>query len=148
MPAIVAQKIINLTQGQDKPQVTILGVTYKPNVDDMRESPILTLISHLKTTNIQVIAQDPFAKGYQGDPYQAAAGSDLLVLGVDHNIYRDLDLKRLAQAMRTACLLYTSSTPFQFYRKLLPAFPQLKCFSLLPFFQKYAPALFSASSLL
>ena len=107
MPTIVAQKIINLTQGQDKPQVTILGVTYKPNVDDMRESPILTLISHLKTTNIQVIAQDPFAKGYQGDPYQAAAGSDLLVLGVDHNIYRDLDLKRLAQAMRTAKLLDT-----------------------------------------
>lgn len=101
------KKIINLTQGQDKPQVTILGVTYKPNVDDMRESPILTLISHLKTTNIQVIAQDPFAKGYQGDPYQAAAGSDLLVLGVDHNIYRDLDLKRLAQAMRTAKLLDT-----------------------------------------
>ena len=107
LPTIVAQKIINLTQGQDKPQVTILGVTYKPNVDDMRESPILTLISHLKTTNIQVIAQDPFAKGYQGDPYQAAAGSDLLVLGVDHNIYRDLDLKRLAQAMRTAKLLDT-----------------------------------------
>ena len=90
MPEIVAQKIIDMVQDKDKPQVTILGVTYKPNVDDTRESPILTLISQLAKTNIQVLAQDPFAANYQGDIYQAATGSDLVVLGV--------------------CLLYTSVT--------------------------------------
>lgn len=107
MPEIVAQKIIDMVQDKDKPQVTILGVTYKPNVDDTRESPILTLISQLAKTNIQVLAQDPFAANYQGDIYQAATGSDLVVLGVDHNCYRELDLARLAQVMRTPKLLDT-----------------------------------------
>ena len=107
MPAIVAQKIIDMVKDKDKPQVTILGVTYKPNVDDTRESPILTLIAQLANTNIQVLAQDPFSANYQGDIYQSATGSDLIVLGVDHNCYRELDLTRLAQAMRTPKLLDT-----------------------------------------
>ena len=107
MPSLVAQKIIRLTQDQDKPQVAILGVTYKPNVDDMRESPILTLIDLLERAGIAVAAQDPFAKGYEGDPCLAASGSDLLVLGVNHDCYRDLDLPRIAQAMRTPQLLDT-----------------------------------------
>ena len=107
MPEIVAQKIIDIVQDKDKPQVTILGVTYKPNVDDTRESPILTLISKLANTNIQVLVQDPFAANYQGDIYQTATGSDLIVLGVDHNCYRELDFARLAQVMRTPKLLDT-----------------------------------------
>lgn len=107
MPSLVAQKIIDMVKDKDKPQVTILGVTYKPNVDDMRESPILTLIDLLERAGITVAAQDPFAKGYEGDPCLAASGSDLLVLGVNHDCYRDLDLPRIAQVMRTPQLLDT-----------------------------------------
>ena len=107
MPEVVAGKILDLVKQQAAPRVTILGVTYKPNVDDMRESPILAILAQLKSTNIEVIAQDPFATGYQGDLYQAAAGSDLVVLGVNHDQYRQIDLSRLAKVMRTPRLLDT-----------------------------------------
>ncbi len=107
MPAYVAQKIAAISAADSIKSITILGVTYKPNVDDIRESPLIELLHLLKEQGYHVCAVDPFATDYQGDPYAAAKDSDLLVLGVHHNSYRDLDLARLAGAMRKANLLDT-----------------------------------------
>lgn len=107
MPHFVAQKIASLTQGRAKAKIAVLGVTYKPDVDDIRESPVLKLIGLLRGQGYQVAAADPHALGFERDSYAAAAGADLLLLGVHHRQYRELDLPRLAQTMRQPLLLDT-----------------------------------------
>ena len=67
----------------------------------MRESPILTLISHLKQL-ISGHCSGSFAKGFRAILIKQLPGAILLVLGVDHNIYRDLTSSAWLQAMRTA----------------------------------------------
>lgn len=107
MPGYVASLIGRIVADTCSPKITVLGVTYKPDVDDTRESPILKLISLLEKRRYAVQAHDPFATNYQGDVYEAAAQSDLLVLGVNHKQYRALDLPRLAKLMRRPRLLDT-----------------------------------------
>ena len=60
MPSHVASEILDILNGIQDPVVTILGVTYKPNVDDTRESPVLHLIDILKQQKINVRAFDPY----------------------------------------------------------------------------------------
>jgi UDP-N-acetyl-D-mannosaminuronic acid dehydrogenase len=107
MPHYVAEKIADLTKGTENARIAILGVTYKPDVDDTRESPILELLELLRQRGCQVAATDPFAAGFSRDSYAAAKDADLLLLGVHHRQYRELDLPRLAQAMRQPLLLDT-----------------------------------------
>ncbi len=103
MPDHVASEIIEILGDTKSPKVAILGVTYKPDVDDMRESPILHLIEILKKKGIQVSAYDPFVKGSEGienDLQKAAEASDLLVLGVHHSEFKNLPFAELGKVMR------------------------------------------------
>ncbi|MDD2215823.1 MAG: nucleotide sugar dehydrogenase [Eubacteriales bacterium] len=102
MPFHVASRILNILTGIPNPQVTILGVTYKPNVDDMRESPILHLIEILKKEGISVNAFDPYVKNNEGisnDLQEAVTGSDLLILGVHHDQFKNLPFAELGKLM-------------------------------------------------
>lgn len=110
MPAYVADRSMEILRGIEKPKVTILGVTYKPDVDDMRESPILYLIDELKSRGVTVAVQDPFAHGRNGvlaDLDEAVKGADLIILGVNHKFYKDLDFAALAKLVRTKNFLDT-----------------------------------------
>ncbi len=89
--------------------VAVLGVTFKPNTDDMREAPSLTILPSLRGMGARVVAVDP--QGHRegphllpgvewaDDPYEAARGAHLLVVLTEWNQFRALDLKRLAAAM-------------------------------------------------
>ncbi len=107
MPLHVADKIESIVARKDakaetgSAKICVLGVTYKPDSDDIRESPVLALIDLLKERGYEVVYQDPFACARDdlnalGDVLQAADGAEIIVLGVDHDAYRDLDLKLLA----------------------------------------------------
>ena len=103
MPEYVATEILEILGQTAAPKVTILGVTYKPDVDDMRESPILHLIELLKKKGVSVSAYDPFVKGQDGvenDLEKAAAASDLLVLGVHHSEFKNLPFATIGKVMR------------------------------------------------
>lgn len=103
MPAFVADRIAAILEGIDNPKVTILGVTYKPDVDDMRESPILYLEQILRDRGYTVAAYDPFVTGKPGvtnDLAEAAKDSDLLLLGVHHHQFKELDFEALGKIMR------------------------------------------------
>ena len=83
--------------------MTILGVTYKPDVDDMRESPLMHLDEILKGRGVEVSLYDPFVMGKPGitnDLMEAAKDSDLLLLGVHHKQFKELDFEALGQIMR------------------------------------------------
>ena len=103
MPTHVADRIASILEGVEDPKVTILGVTYKPDVDDMRESPLIHLEEILRGRGVKVAAYDPFVIGKPGitnDLMEAAQDSDLLLLGVHHQQFKALDFEALGQVMR------------------------------------------------
>ena len=89
--------------------VAVLGVTFKPNTDDMREAPSLTLVPAMLGGGAKVRVCDPQGRregeallpgvSWEEDPYQAAEGADLLVILTEWNEFRALDLERLARGM-------------------------------------------------
>lgn len=89
--------------------VAVLGVTFKPNTDDMREAPSLTLVPALIGAGAKLRLCDPEGQRegaallpgatWMRDAYEAAQGADLVVLLTEWNEFRALDLPRLAQSM-------------------------------------------------
>ncbi len=91
--------------------VAILGVTFKPNTDDMRDAPSLTIVPALIGGGAKVRVVDPqgHAEGeallpgveWHNDPYSAAEGADVVVLLTEWNEFRALNLPELASAMKS-----------------------------------------------
>ncbi len=115
MPEKVMEKIQELVQS-DEAKVAILGVTYKPDVDDTRESPILKLVDKLlQKTKLQVAIHDSHVDRevfqYSGRLYDdiedAVRDADLIVLGVNHFEYSTLDFGQLGKLMKTKRLYDT-----------------------------------------
>ena len=89
--------------------VALLGLTFKPNTDDMRESPSIPLIMALQDLGAQIKAYDPEGMEqarselsdvtYCDGPYSCAAGADALVIVTEWEQFRALDLSRLKQEM-------------------------------------------------
>ncbi|WP_298438209.1 UDP-glucose/GDP-mannose dehydrogenase family protein [uncultured Jannaschia sp.] len=92
--------------------IAVLGVTFKPNTDDMRDAPSLTIVPALVGGGARVRVVDPQGRRegeallpgvtWCDDPYEASDGADLLVLLTEWNEFRALDLPRIAEAMGTA----------------------------------------------
>ena len=89
--------------------VAVLGVTFKPNTDDMREAPALAILPALQAQGARVRVVDPQGRregehllpgvDWAEDPYAAAEGAHLVAILTEWNQFRALDLKRLASAM-------------------------------------------------
>jgi UDPglucose 6-dehydrogenase len=105
-------KIVELCGGslRDK-TIAVLGVTFKPNTDDMRDAPSLTIVPALVGAGAKVRVSDPQGQ-HEGEallpgvkwidnPYQAANDADLVVLLTEWNEFRGLDLAKLARKMAT-----------------------------------------------
>jgi UDPglucose 6-dehydrogenase len=90
--------------------VGILGLSFKPNTDDIRESSSIVIIRDLLAVGAKVKAFDPAAMDearavlpeveYGKDPYDVAKGSDALVLATEWNQFRRLDLQRIKTLLR------------------------------------------------
>lgn len=111
MPYYLREKICGmLSDIEGERIVTILGVTYKPDVDDIRESPVMELVHLLKGRGITVRIHDPHAKlckDRTDDLYEAATGSHIIVLGVNHKEFAKVDFARLAKVMARPDVLDT-----------------------------------------
>lgn len=94
--------------------IAVFGVTFKPNTDDMRDAPSLTIVPALIGGGATVRVVDPqgLAEGkallpgaqWFEDAYNAAENADAIVLLTEWNEFRALDLKRLAGCMTTAAM--------------------------------------------
>ncbi|MFZ5732608.1 MAG: UDP-glucose dehydrogenase family protein [Pseudomonadota bacterium] len=90
--------------------IAVLGLTFKPNTDDMREAPSIPLITALRDQGAVVRAYDPVGMeqarhelpeiDYAADPYSCAKGADALVIVTEWEQFRALDLERLKSQMR------------------------------------------------
>ena len=111
MPQFIFNKIENILKNiKGVKKVTILGITYKANIDDTRESPIINLISLLEKHNYKISVVDPYVKEFRyklENVTDAAEGSDLLVLAVNHKDFEGLDFEALAKKMRNQIVLDT-----------------------------------------
>jgi len=91
--------------------IAVLGLTFKPQTDDMRDAPSLTILPALIEKGAAVRAHDPQGMEAAGtmmpeilcvdDPYDACAGADCVVLMTEWNEYRALDLERLKSLVKT-----------------------------------------------
>ena len=104
------EKLRDLCDGSFNGKViAVLGVTFKPNTDDMRDAPSLTIIPALVGGGAKVRVVDPQGKRegeallpgviWQDDPYKAANKADLIVILTEWNEFRALDLQRLSKKM-------------------------------------------------
>lgn len=92
-------------------RVAVWGLSFKPNTDDMRESPALALIEAVLAAGAEVVAHDPAAMAearrrlgdriaYAATNYEALAGADALVIVTDWNEYRHPDFDRMKSTLR------------------------------------------------
>ncbi len=106
----MGRKVISALGGDARGKsVAILGLTFKPNTDDMRDAPSLAIIQSLIDAGAHIRAYDPEGMEaaqammpqvtYCRDAYEAAAGADAIAIVTEWDIFRALDLKRLAAAM-------------------------------------------------
>ena len=109
----MVDKVVDALDGSvNGKKIAVLGVTFKPETDDMRESPSLTIVPALVGGGASVSVTDPEGRkegerllpgvSWVEDAYDAAAGADAVVLLTEWNQFRALDLARLAQGMQGA----------------------------------------------
>ncbi|MDD3158973.1 nucleotide sugar dehydrogenase [Anaeromusa sp.] len=104
MPEFVVGLVRNMLLNRERPKVTVLGVTYKGNVDDVRESPATKVIRKMKQENIEVCIYDPYVKNYEfalANLEEAFLASDLVLVLADHNEFKYLAADELGPLMRT-----------------------------------------------
>ena len=112
----MADKVREAVGGRlDGKRIGILGLTFKSNTDDMRDSPSLTIVPALQAGGATVQAFDPAGMREAGKlltdvsfttgPYQAAEGCDALVILTEWDQFRALDFARLKRLMREPVLV-------------------------------------------
>ncbi|MBR0750743.1 UDP-glucose/GDP-mannose dehydrogenase family protein [Bradyrhizobium jicamae] len=106
----MSRKVANALGGDIRGKtIAVLGLTFKPDTDDMREAPSIPLISGLLDFGAKVKAHDPVGMEqakkeisgieYCDDPYTCARGADALVIVTEWRQFRALDLERIKATM-------------------------------------------------
>ena len=109
-------RIVNAAGGSvEGKTIAVLGLTFKPNTDDMRDAPSLVIIPGLQALGARIRAYDPEGmkearKHFDGleycnGAYDCIEGSDLAVILTEWDQFRALDLKRVAQMLRESTLV-------------------------------------------
>jgi UDPglucose 6-dehydrogenase len=112
----MGRKVIALCGGNVRGMtIAVLGLTFKPNTDDMREAPSIAVVQALVDAGAKVRAYDPQGMeaaasllppiDYTSSAYEAAEGADCVVIVTEWNEFRSLDFKRLKKSMKTPALV-------------------------------------------
>lgn len=113
MPEFVLEQVKRLTAELDKPSIAVCGLTYKGNIDDVRESPAIDIAEMLlKNDRYDVRIHDPHVTEEQvsfklQSLEEAVEGANLLVILVDHNEFKQFDEQLLLGKMATPVIFDT-----------------------------------------
>jgi UDP-N-acetyl-D-mannosaminuronic acid dehydrogenase len=113
MPKHVAEQVLTILAMVKRPRVAALGLAYKANVDDARESPSLTVIRWLQAAGCEVSAYDPLVPRHATDITgatsleEAVTGADCILLLTNHDTFSQLDPALLGELMRRRVLVDT-----------------------------------------
>jgi UDPglucose 6-dehydrogenase len=107
---LMVEKINQTLGGVEGKTLALLGLTFKPNTDDMREAPSIDIVKGLQRQGAKIRAFDPAGMGgakkilkkvhYAEDAYEAARGAHGLVIVTEWNQFRNLNWSRMAELMR------------------------------------------------
>lgn len=112
----MARRVIAACDGDVRAKkIALLGLTFKPNTDDMRDAPSITIIQNLQDKGAIIHAHDPEGTEeakkvlndvvYFDDPYAAAKDADALVIVTEWDVFRALDLPRLKGEMNSPVMV-------------------------------------------
>jgi UDPglucose 6-dehydrogenase len=112
----MAQKIVNAMGGNVKGKtIAVLGLTFKPNTDDMRDAPALDIIPALQAEGALIRAFDPEGMKeaktmlrdvtFATNPYDCLDGADAVAIITEWNQFRALDLDRVKGALKTPLVI-------------------------------------------
>ena len=112
----MARKVVAACGGEVRGKtVAILGLTFKPNTDDMRDSPAIAIIQALQDQGAVIRAYDPEGVEqaklvltdvtYATDPYDCVTGAEVAVLVTEWDAFRALDLDRMKAVMAQASIV-------------------------------------------
>lgn len=112
----MGRKVIEACDGSVRGKtIAVLGLSFKPNTDDMRDSPSIPIIQSLVDNGAQVRAFDPEAMNnarklglpveYATNPYECARDTDALVVVTEWEAFRGLDIKRISVLLRTKIIV-------------------------------------------
>ncbi len=112
----MGRKVLNAIEGPVRGRtIAVLGLTFKPNTDDMRDAPSIAIIQALQDAGAQIRAYDPEGMAasksvlsnvdYASSAYDAAEGAAATVIVTEWDAFRALDLKRLAGIMADPVLV-------------------------------------------
>ena len=114
-PQLIIEKLRRLLGSLEGKTVGVLGLSFKPDSDDMREACSLSVVACLEEQGCRVKAYDPLAMEsasrlmhevtYCADAYEVARGSDALILVTGWDEFRKLDMKKMTHLMRHAVLV-------------------------------------------
>ncbi|PKF46222.1 UDP-N-acetyl-D-mannosamine dehydrogenase [Macrococcoides caseolyticum] len=110
MPEFIVDKVRTIVEKKDAKKISVFGLTYKGNVDDIRESPAMDIYHMLqKEFNIDVVAHDPHVKKsfVEKDVEKAVNNSSLILVLSDHNEFKDLE--DVAHLMKDNIILDTKN---------------------------------------
>lgn len=112
---VMIQKIKHITGGVKGKTIAVLGLSFKPNTDDMREAPAADIIQALLQEGAQIRAYDPVAMpearkilptiAYGKDTYDIMEGADALVFITEWNQFRSLDLDKIKSLLKTPLVI-------------------------------------------
>ncbi|NTZ42290.1 UDP-glucose/GDP-mannose dehydrogenase family protein [Altererythrobacter sp. SALINAS58] len=114
----MGRKVVDALGGEDAARgkkVALLGLTFKPNTDDMRDSPAIAVAQTLNDAGVEVTAYDPegmelarpLMPGVEmaSSPYSAIDGADAVVLVTEWDAFRALDLNRVKNLLRSPIMV-------------------------------------------
>jgi UDPglucose 6-dehydrogenase len=105
----MARKVEAAFGGVKGKTIAVLGLTFKPNTDDMRDAPSLVIVPYLQAAGATIRAYDPEGRheaekhmqlDYRANAYDALEGADGVVLLTEWNEFRALDLDRVKKALK------------------------------------------------
>ena len=108
---MMIERIVSAVGGDLKgTPIGVLGLTFKPNTDDMRESPTIPIIKGLQEKGAKIQAYDPAGMeqakqyvpdiAYKKDLYAVAEGADALILATEWNQFRTINWERVKKLLR------------------------------------------------
>lgn len=111
----IVQKARRLLADVRGKTIAILGLAFKPDTDDMRDAPAITIIELLQKDGAKIKAYDPEASknamnlltdvAFCQDPYDAVTGSELVIIITEWNEFKEMDLKQIKKLMKTPNLI-------------------------------------------
>ncbi|WP_198508996.1 nucleotide sugar dehydrogenase [Bacillus sp. FJAT-44742] len=112
-PMYVGGLIEQITEFITKPKVALLGLAYKGNIGDMRESPSLKVISYLKKLNVEYTIYDPYVESKMEEQVstveEAVKGADCIIMLTEHSAFKELDYKKLYDLMNNHNIIDTKN---------------------------------------